>query len=140
MKQLDLLDWPKSKLGYFDYDLDLYEDVSGPVQDSPRQERNVSEPERPTLDPKTVSNSSSLTREDVSEPSPVNIYSPAGKETQYFRYTYRQGSRVKHRHIPGGNTTNPLARARAEIVREAVKLGYSTEQILWMIGQWPNKK
>ena len=55
---------------------------------------------------------------------------------EYWRFSYRDGRRVKHVHIPGGCCTNPIASARADKVREAIGLGATVEQVLKLIQNW----
>ncbi|GAB4209657.1 MAG: hypothetical protein Fur006_69610 [Coleofasciculaceae cyanobacterium] len=75
--------------------------------------------------------------------SPVNIYTPRGSfraDCQYFRYSYRDGNQIRHRHIPGGNIHSSLAQSRRDEVEQAVTLGKSSEEIVQMISSWGRKQ
>jgi hypothetical protein len=66
----------------------------------------------------------------------VNCYKPAGTargDLKYFRYSFREGNRIKHLHIPGGNTSRPKAQSNAEAVRKAIASGKSPQYIKQMI-------
>jgi hypothetical protein len=58
---------------------------------------------------------------------------------KYWRFSYRDGRRVRHVHIPGGNCTNPVAVARADLVRHAIANGRSAPEILELIRPWTRK-
>lgn len=60
----------------------------------------------------------------------INKYSPGSKFEVYYRLSYRQGSRIKHRHIRGGNSDNPTAIGRANYLQQLIDGGASIEQIL----------
>jgi hypothetical protein len=51
---------------------------------------------------------------------PVATYRPKGtaRGGEYFRFSYRAGEKMKHLHIPGGNTGSVLAQSRAAEVME----------------------
>jgi hypothetical protein len=51
---------------------------------------------------------------------PVATYRPKGtaRGGEYFRFSYRAGGKMKHLHIPGGNTGSVLAQSRAAEVME----------------------
>ncbi|OCR00237.1 hypothetical protein BCD67_24845 [Oscillatoriales cyanobacterium USR001] len=66
----------------------------------------------------------------------VSCYRPGGTakgQHEYFRFSYRDGSRVRHRHIPGGNVSSLIAQSRADRVRKAIVSGSSTSQVLELI-------
>ena len=66
-------------------------------------------------------------------------YKPRGTargKNNYFRFSYRDGGRMRHLHIPGGNTTSPLAQQRWEEVRQMVERRYPTEYIIEVINRW----
>lgn len=68
--------------------------------------------------------------------SPINIYTPKGQartKHQYFRYTYRDGSKLKHQHIPGGNITALEAQTRRDEIEALVKAGRSPTEIIKVI-------
>ena len=101
-----------SDLGYRDFDVDVSD---------PNPECSLTE---------GVTEQCSLTEsEGVTEHRSVNIYSPSNRDTEYFRYTYRDGARIRHCHIKGGNINNPLAISRADEVRAACRSGRSCQQI-----------
>jgi len=63
----------------------------------------------------------------------VNQYSPKGTARggfAYFRFSYKEGSRVLHVHIKGGNVRSSLAQARAALVRDAAREGKSNSEIV----------
>ena len=103
-----------SDLSYRDFELDVSEDVSESIQPGEQND--------------------SLTGSNA-----VNTYKARGKargEHYYFRYSYRDGARIRHCHIKGGNINNPIAVSRAEIVRAACREGRSCQQILELIKSW----
>ena len=55
----------------------------------------------------------------------ISTYRPRGtaRSGEYFRFSYRDGSRMKHIHIRGGNTDSLLAIARVEEVRSLLAIG-----------------
>ncbi len=77
------------------------------------------------------------------EPTAINIYTPRGKaraDYQYFRYSYRDGSRIRHCHIPGGNIHSALAQSRRDQLEEMVRQGRSPSEIVQMIQSWGRKQ
>ncbi|MDB9514135.1 hypothetical protein PN499_23315 [Kamptonema animale CS-326] len=69
----------------------------------------------------------------------VNLYQPAGTAKgrhQYFRFSWRDRNGVNHQHIPGGNSTNPIAASRAAQVKDAIAAGSSTAEVLKLIRSW----
>lgn len=70
---------------------------------------------------------------------PINLYYPRGTSNtvnQYFRFSYRDGKRMRHLHIPGGNTRNPEASERAKRVRAFVNQGATPSQVRRLIEGW----
>ena len=66
----------------------------------------------------------------------VGTYQPRGSahgDRRYFRFSYRDGNRMKHKHVPGGNVDNSVARQRAEAVRQAIARGANVEEVLQLI-------
>ncbi len=57
----------------------------------------------------------------------------------YFRYSYRDNGKVRHIHIPGGNTANPIAQQRVEIIQRAINEGRSHTEICQRISNWQRK-
>jgi hypothetical protein len=54
----------------------------------------------------------------------ISIYRPRGtaRSGEYFRFSYREGSKMRHLHIRGGNTDSPIAQGRVEEVRSALTI------------------
>jgi hypothetical protein len=65
----------------------------------------------------------------------INKYRPRGTARcgEYYRFTYKWYGKVKHRHIPGGNCSNPVAIARVEAVRQSIAAGKTTTEVLELI-------
>lgn len=66
----------------------------------------------------------------------VGTYQPKGSahgEYWYFRFSYREGKRMKHKHIPGGNAGSSVAQQRAEAVRQAIARGATIDEVLQLI-------
>ena len=61
----------------------------------------------------------------------ISRYRPKGtaRGGEYFRFSYRSGKKVKHVHVPGGNTNSVVANARCEEIREAIARGVSSDAI-----------
>ena len=57
-------------------------------------------------------------------------------QQQYARLSYRQGNRVKHVHIPGGNVTSSLMRKRLALLDWSKKMGAPLSEVLRIIGTW----
>ena len=69
----------------------------------------------------------------------ISCYKPRGEARggfQYFRFSYREGKRMRHVHIPGGNIHSQNAVAHRNIVRAMIKCGDSVEEILEQIEEW----
>ncbi len=67
---------------------------------------------------------------------PVHLYYPKGTANgfnQYFRFSYRDGKRMRHLHIPGGNTRNPEAIERAKRVMAFIDQGATPSQVRSLI-------
>lgn len=60
----------------------------------------------------------------------VNQYYPGKRATKYFRLSYRQGRKVKHIHIPGGNTRAKLAQYRAKKLQEMINRGAELAEVI----------
>jgi hypothetical protein len=79
--------------------------------------------------------------ESIPEPadsvtSSVSTYRPRGTARsmencplEYFRFSYRDGSKVRHVHIRGGNTDSPIAQAKVAEVRSLLAAGIPPAQI-----------
>jgi hypothetical protein len=66
----------------------------------------------------------------------VSTYRPRGTARgmeevplEYFRFSYREGSKVRHIHIKGGNTSSPIAQARVAEVRSQLAAGIPPTEI-----------
>ena len=60
----------------------------------------------------------------------VNRYSPGKRKTEYFRLSYRIGRKVKHLHIPGGNTYSVLAQYRAGKLQQLIDRGCELDEAI----------
>ena len=65
----------------------------------------------------------------------ISIYSPRGtaRSGKYFRFSYRERSRMRHIHIRGGNTDSPIAQAKVQEVRSLLAAGISPAEIAAML-------
>ncbi len=66
-------------------------------------------------------------------------YTPGGTartNNNYFRYSYRDNGKMKHVHIPGGNTSSPFAQMHWEEVQRLVRSGASPKYIVQTIKNW----
>lgn len=70
----------------------------------------------------------------------INKYYPGKKATAYYRFSYRDGKRTKHKHIPGGNIYNPLAMTRAARLKEALAAGATIKEVLNLITSFTDSK
>lgn len=62
---------------------------------------------------------------------------PSGRGIRYFRYVCTTGGIITYsEHIPGGNTTNALARHRADMVRRWIAANVAPAEIKHRIEQW----
>ncbi|HEY9653637.1 MAG TPA: hypothetical protein V6C95_23450 [Coleofasciculaceae cyanobacterium] len=69
----------------------------------------------------------------------ISTYKPRGEargQAEYFRFSYRDGKRIRHVHIPGGNCHSPMAIAHRNMVRAMIQCGDSVEEILEEIKEW----
>jgi hypothetical protein len=57
---------------------------------------------------------SPLDNDDSVSSKAISTYHPRGtaRSGEYFRFSYRDGSRMRHIHIRGGNTDSPIAQAK----------------------------
>jgi hypothetical protein len=69
----------------------------------------------------------------------ISTYEPRGtaRSGQYFRLSYRDGARVRHIHIPGGNTDSPIAQAKVAEVRSLLAAGIHPSEIAAMLRNQP---
>jgi hypothetical protein len=65
----------------------------------------------------------------------ISTYKPRGtaRSGEYFRLSYRDGGRVRHVHIRGGNTDSPIAQAKVAEVRSLLAAGISPAQVATML-------
>jgi hypothetical protein len=61
----------------------------------------------------------------------VSTYRPRGtaRGGEYYRLSYKDGSRVRHVHIRGGNTDSPIAQAKVAEVRSLLETGVPPHEI-----------
>lgn len=61
----------------------------------------------------------------------ISTYRPRGtaRSGEYFRFSYRDGSKIRHIHIRGGNTGSPISQAKVQEVRSALAAGISPVQV-----------
>ncbi|MEG4497574.1 hypothetical protein QUB05_05615 [Microcoleus sp. F10-C6] len=65
----------------------------------------------------------------------ISAYSPRGtaRSGEYFRFSYRDGSRMRHIHIRGGNTDSPISQAKVAEVRSLLAAGIPPAEIATML-------
>jgi hypothetical protein len=61
----------------------------------------------------------------------ISTYRPRGtaRSGEYFRFSYRDSSRMRHIHIRGGNTDSPIAQAKVAEVRSLLATGMPPAEI-----------
>ncbi|TAE44174.1 MAG: hypothetical protein EAZ90_07190 [Oscillatoriales cyanobacterium] len=83
------------------------------------------------ITPVEVDTESNSPNDSVSEAiAPVEVDT---ESNEYFRFSYRDGSRMRHIHIRGGNTDSPIAQARVEKVRSLLAAGISAVEVVGML-------
>jgi hypothetical protein len=60
----------------------------------------------------------------------IETYAPPRRKSEYYRVTWRDGNKVKHLHIPGGNTLSILAQYRAGKLQEMIDRGAELGEII----------
>jgi hypothetical protein len=67
----------------------------------------------------------------------ISTYRPRGtaRSGEYFRFSYRDGSRMRHIHIRGSNTDSPIAQAKVQEVRSLLAAGITSLQIAAILRQ-----
>ncbi|MEG4842477.1 hypothetical protein [Microcoleus sp. B9-D4] len=72
---------------------------------------------------------------DDSVSKAISIYRPRGtaRSGEYFRFSYRESSRMRHIHIRGGNTDSPISQAKVQEVRSLLAIGIPPAQIAEML-------
>ncbi|WP_293335122.1 hypothetical protein [Microcoleus sp. CAWBG58] len=70
--------------------------------------------------------------DSVSNCKAISTYRPRGtaRSGEYFRFSYRDGSRMRHVHIRGGNTDSPIAQAKVAEVRSLLAIGIKPSEIV----------
>lgn len=65
----------------------------------------------------------------------VSTYRPRGtaRGGEYYRLSYKDGGRVRHVHIRGGNKYSPIAQAKVEEVRSLLAAGVTPAEIAAML-------
>ena len=66
----------------------------------------------------------------------VNTYSPGRRQAEYYRLSFRVGTRMKHVHIPGGSTSANLAQVRVKRLLTMINFGADLEELLAAIADW----
>jgi hypothetical protein len=82
-----------------------------------------------------VTESNSPVRDDYLALNAVSTYRPRGtaRGGEYYRLSYKDGSRVRHVHIRGGNVASPIAQAKVAEVRSLLAAGISPAEIAAML-------
>ena len=72
----------------------------------------------------------------------ISTYRPRGtaRSGEYFRFSYRDGSRMRHIHIRGGNTDSPIAQAKVREVRSLLAAGIAPAEIAAMLKLQPKSR
>ncbi|MDZ8089028.1 MAG: hypothetical protein RMY16_26280 [Nostoc sp. DedQUE12b] len=67
----------------------------------------------------------------------VEKYCPSNrKDNHYYRYCWKTGRKIKHRHIAGGNVRSQLAQSRKQEVEIAIADGLAPVEIEKLIRSW----
>jgi hypothetical protein len=67
----------------------------------------------------------------------VEQYSPSTRKGHlYYRYCYKQGRKIHHIHITGGNTRLPIVQSRKSEVESAITDGQTPSEIQDLIRSW----
>ncbi|MEY3400724.1 MAG: hypothetical protein RLZZ86_327 [Cyanobacteriota bacterium] len=101
--------------------------TESPVTESPVTELPVTELEDIELD------------EIENSVTGLSTYKPKGKARGsyfYYRYSYRDGQRIKHIHIPGGNTNSEVVQERVKKLREEIARGMNPLEIKSLIASF----
>ena len=82
-----------------------------------------------------VTESNSPVRDDYLALNAVSTYRPRGtaRGGEYYRLSYKDGGRVKHVHIRGGNTDSPIAQAKVAEVRSLLAAGIPPAKVAEML-------
>lgn len=60
----------------------------------------------------------------------VNEYQKSRSKKKYFRVSWRDGKKMKHLHVPGGNVNAILAQYRARQLREMIDRGAALGEVV----------
>lgn len=104
-----------------------------------------------SLFPDTVIEQKSSSITPVSEPKkPIHQYFHKNtkpvlgtyevKRSTYYRVSYRDGTRTKHIHVPGGNIRSDLVNYRAQKIQAMIDRGASISKIRSLIKSYSGKK
>ena len=137
--QLSLFDTGRYQRTQSHYDIEDGDDGLPPVIESSLP--TVIESSLPTVIESIVKPDDSITSRDndsitINPCGAIGKYRAGGNTRgsgEYWRFSFRDGRRVRHKHIPGGCSSNPIALGRAEKIREAINLGATVEQVLKLI-------
>lgn len=67
----------------------------------------------------------------------VERYCPSNrKDNHYYRYCWKTGRKIKHRHIAGGNVRSQLSQRRKSQVEIAIASGVAPVEIEKLIRSW----
>ena len=66
----------------------------------------------------------------------IGTYSPARRKANYYRFSYRDGEKIKHIHIPGGNSSAPLVQYRVQKIQGMIDQGLPLTKILTLISSY----
>ena len=102
-------------------------------------ERAVSD--RKTVSLTNVSDAKTLTNKYFQKNTKpyIGTYSPARRNAEYYRFSYRDGDTVKHIHIPGGNSASSLVQYRAQKIQGMIDRGNSVSKIITLINSYKGK-
>ena len=88
-----------------------------------------------SIAPAEIDTESNSTNDSVSNCKAISTYRPRGtaRSGEYFRFSYRDGSRMRHVHIRGGNVDSPITQAKVAEVRSLLAAGVRSAEIVEMI-------
>ena len=72
----------------------------------------------------------------ASSTASISTYSPSRRKTKYFRLVYRDATKVKAVHIPGGNINSLTAIRRAEKLQDMINYGASIQELLSVLANY----
>ncbi len=113
-------------LGNRDWEIDSQQNLFDNTQDGSHNQDSSD-------DKDLFDNTNNLTELAVSEYSPGGT---AARGNYYYRFSYREGRRVKHIHIKGGHTGNKLAIKRKGLVEAWIRENIPLEKIIEWIREW----